>query len=139
MACNAVSVVRAAVTNEQLLGLLTPDLVCQIVKAALADQRYQAEPRVLTDGSVYASAGYGNSVIVRAGQVRVDAYDRALAQRLGDAVAGALSQAGDALLASQVAATIAKIAGKRPVIRQVQVEESGVVMAANVFTVRIGG
>lgn len=139
MACNlAVSITKAAVENEQLLRLLTPALVAEVVKAALADLRYNATPAVQQDGSVYAYAG-GMGITVRDGKVSVTGYNAYGARQATDAVSGALALAAEALLGQQIAATLAKATGKAPVVRRAHVENDGQAGVATVFTVKIGG
>jgi hypothetical protein len=124
------------VTDEQLLGLLTPELVAQLVVAAFDGLGIKAVARVYGEGQVYASA-YGVSITVERGRVRATSSfypDRA--ERVAEAVSSALALAVDALFSRKIAEALVATTGKRPQIREVEVEEDGVVKQAVLFGVR---
>jgi len=135
MVCDlAVSITQAGVTDEQLKGLLTPELTLAVVKAVLADLGLAGEPRLTGDTVVWNS--YNSSLTVRAGQATVRSYvgDD---QRISAALGAGLAQACDALYGQQIARALAEIAGKQPLIqRNIAVEKEGVVRQATLFTVR---
>lgn len=140
MPCNlAVTIAKAAVTNEQLLGLLTPDLVVQAVNAACADLRIRINASRSGDTVYgYAELSWSDqiSVAVNRGRVEVQASDTRRATEISDAISGVLTQLADALFSQQIAGALASIAGKQPVIAEVNVDESGTVMPAFLFSVK---
>lgn len=140
MPCNlAVTIAKAAVTDEQLLGLLTPEIAAQLTNAALNELGIRPVARV-SGNSVY---GYAEltwsdqiSIEVNRGRVEVRASSKARGEEIAGKITDALKLGADALFAQQIAGALASISGKQPVIREVAVEENGTVSPAFLFSVK---
>jgi hypothetical protein len=137
----AVSITKAAVTEERLLALLTPEAVQPVVEAYLrqpgvvgASERVivqrQGDGLAVGVGSLTLTI-HGGRVETRATQGTNDARGRALV----DGLSALLALAADALFAQQVRAALAPFG--RVAAQQVTVENGGVTQAATVLTLHI--
>lgn len=140
MPCNlAVTIAKAAVTDEQLLGLLTPEFTAQLVTAALSDLRIKMPVRV-SGGEVYgyAELSYRDQIQISVvkGKVTVSASTRERTQEITDAVSKAIAAGADLMFSKQIATALATMTGKQPQLREVNVEEGGQVMPAVLFSVK---
>lgn len=113
MPCNlAVSITKAAVTNESLLRLLTPELIEPVLRAYL-EQHYT--PCSLRRGShggkaLFASVA-GCRIAIENGNVRVtdDDGDTNLVTRLSEEFSHLLATLADRAFAQAVAAALGEI------------------------------
>ncbi|NNJ13616.1 hypothetical protein EKD04_025145 [Chloroflexales bacterium ZM16-3] len=142
MPCNlAVSITKAAVSEERLRALLTPEAVRPVIEA------YLRQPGVVGAGERVHVQRQGDGLAVRVGsltltirdgQVQTRAsrgYNDTRAQELTDALSALLALAADALFAQQVRAALATFG---PVAaQQVTVDNGGVTQAATVLTLHI--
>ncbi len=142
MACNlAVSITKAAVTEEKMRALLAPEKVQPVVEA------YLRQPGVLKQGETFAVNRQGSSVVVvvaglrifiNGGRVSTSAtagYNDARGRELVDALSNLLALTADALFAQQVKAALAPLGKVKQ--QQVSVDNGGVTQAAMVFTLNI--
>jgi hypothetical protein len=142
MPCNlAVSITKAAVTEEHLLALLTPAVVQPVVVA------YLRQPGVLTAGERVGVTTPGARVVVTVGALTfhidggrvstvatagaTDARGRALV----DALSALLALAADTLFAQQVRVALAAFG--RVSQQSVTVDNGGVPQAATVLTLTL--
>ncbi|WP_322489387.1 hypothetical protein [Chloroflexus sp.] len=142
MACNlAVSITKAAVNEEQLLKLLTPEAVQPVVES------YLRQPGVLKAGETFNVSRQGNRLIVTVGSLRLfidggrvstyatQGYNDGRGRELVDALSNLLALAADALFAQKVKAALAPFG--KVAQQQVTVDNGGVTQAATVFTLKI--
>jgi hypothetical protein len=138
MPCNrAVSITKAAVTNEELLRLLSEPVVEQVVTAYLQAKYEQHRPTLVNrySGTLVFRVG-GLYVTIQGGAVSVRAYGQeALAEQLAAELQTLLAQAADRLFQQQVGRALSLFG---PVNTQVvEVESEGTVQRAAVFTLNL--
>lgn len=157
MPCNlAITITKAAVSEERLRALLTPEVVTSLLASYLQASGYAIVPesfqqqqpgtyaslQTLPDGRVQCRIGgyYGIDVFVApAGVVTVNTTtysQHSQADHVLADVTQLLSQATDALFARQVQAALASL-GVPMTTEQVQVDQAGHVSPATVFTLRV--
>ncbi|NNJ13396.1 hypothetical protein EKD04_024015 [Chloroflexales bacterium ZM16-3] len=142
MPCNlAVSITKAAVTEERLRALLTPEAVQPVIAA------YLRQPGVVGAGErvIVQRQGDGLAVTVGSltltisgGQVQTRATrgtNATRAQELADALSDLLALAADTRFAQQVRAALATFG--TVAAQQVTVDNGGVTQAATVLTLHI--
>lgn len=142
MACNlAVSITKAAVTDEKMRALLAPEKVQPVVEA------YLRQPGVLKQGESFEATRNGDTITIRVaglwisisnGRVRTSAtagYNDVRGRELVDALSNLLALTADALFAQQVKAALAPLGKVKQ--QQVTVDNAGVTQAAMVFTLNI--
>lgn len=142
MPCNlAVSITKAAVTEERLLVLLTPAAIQPVIEAYLAQPgvlRAGDTARVTRQGERLTVAVAGLTITIEGGRVRANATagrTDVRARALVDGLSNLLSLAADALFAQQVKGALSRF-GKVGQ-QQVVVEEAGVTQAATVLTLKL--
>jgi len=145
MPCNlAVTITKAAVSQAQLVALLTPEVVQAVVEA------YLRQPGVLAPGETAAvqrsgptititiQVGGGRRIAMAIADGVVQATTRTSdqrAQELVDALSPLLARAADARFAQQVQAALARLG---PVTAQaVTVANEGIPQQAVVLTMRL--
>lgn len=142
MACNlAVSITKAAVTEEKLLALLTPEKVQPVVEAFLR------QPNVLKQGESFEIRSGSGTISIRVGSLWLEirggrvstyatqGYNDVRGRELVDALSNLLALTADALFAQQVKAALAPLGKVKQ--QQVSVDNGGVTQAAMVFTLNI--
>jgi len=142
MACNlAVSITKAAVTDEKMRALLAPEKVQPVVEA------YLRQPGVLKQGESFEASRNGDTITIRVaglwiyisnGRVRTSAtagYNDVRGRELVDALSNLLALTADALFAQQVKVALAPLGKVKQ--QQVTVDNAGVTQAAMVFTLNI--
>jgi len=142
MPCNlAVSITKAAVTEEKLLALLVPEVVLPVV------QSYLSQPGVLTADERANVGQQGARLLVYVGSLvlyveggrvstyATEGYNEVRGNELVAALSNLLALAADALFAQQVKAALARF-GKVGQ-QQVMVDNGGVTQAAMVLTVKL--
>lgn len=142
MACNlAVSITKAAVTEEKLLALLTPEKVQPVIAS------YLSQPNVLKAGESSSVTVQANQIVVTVGSLRIfissgrvttnatQGYNDVRGRELVDGLSNLLALTADALFAQQVKAALAPLGKVKQ--QQVSVENGGVTQAAMVFTLNI--
>lgn len=140
MPCSlAVSITKAAVSNEQLLQLLTPEVVYQAVKNFLSRHEvYQKE--MVSDWQSETSVMFyvGRSVVtIEHGQVTVTGtrWETEKTKALNEDMTTLLSRLADYLFAQQVQGALATLG---PVESQVvNVDDQGITRQATVLTLTI--
>ncbi|HZU03372.1 MAG TPA: hypothetical protein VFA10_27140 [Ktedonobacteraceae bacterium] len=141
MPCSlAVSITKAAVSNEQLLQLLTPEVVYEAVKNFL--RRHETYQRMLVgewQGGPHIMFYVGRCVVtIVNGEVTVTGgtkREAEFAQKLMTDVTTLLSRLADYLFAQQVQNALAALG---PVESQaVNVDDQGVTRQATVLTLKI--
>jgi hypothetical protein len=141
MPCNlAVSITKAAVTEERLLALLTPEAVQPVVEA------YLRQPGVLKPGESFNVNRQGNRLMIMVGSLRLfiergrvstyatQGYNDVRGEELVSALSNLLALAADALFAQQVKAALAPFG--KVAQQQVMVDNGGVTQAATVLTLK---
>lgn len=134
MPCNlAVTITKAAVEQEHLNKLLTPQVVEQALRAFLTARDRNATVRV-NYGTVYASTGY-NSVSVFRGRVSVSNGNRDTrgAEKLAAETQQLLAALADTLFAQQVQSAL-QGSGARVASQQVVVDNAGRRQVATVLS-----
>jgi hypothetical protein len=142
MPCNlAVSITKAAVTEDRLLALLTPAVVQPIIVA------YLRQPGVLTAGERVTVTTPGARVVVTVGAltfhidggrvstVATEGATDARGRELVDALSALLALAADARFAQQVRTALAAFG--RVSQQSVTVDNGGVTQAATVLTLTL--
>lgn len=141
MVCNlAVTITKAAITNEQLLALISPAIAAETIKAAMDVLGVRVNPRISgTTVYAYAETSYSDQIQItyQGGKLTVAASTDARGEEITATITGGLVAVGDALFANVVAATLQQFTGKRPTVTTAAVRDEGVVYQANVFTVKI--
>lgn len=141
MACNlAVSITKAAGTEERLLAVLTPEAVQPVIEA------YLRQPGVLKRGESFNVSRQGSRLIVTVGSLRLlidggrvsayatQGYNDVRGNELVAALSNLLVLAADALFAQQVKAALAPFG--KVAQQQVMVDNGGVTQAATVLTLK---
>lgn len=157
MPCNlAVSITHAAVTNDYLASLLTPEIVAQIMRAYLMEcglhedvqsMHKRASNQVfaieqLPDGSVRCRIGgyYGIDLLIGSGGVvtvtTTYANQREEAEQWQQQIAALLSQAADQLFAAAIQQQLGSLISSTQLVA---VENDGMPQQATVFTILVGG
>lgn len=142
MPCNlAVSITKAAVTDEKLRALLTPAQVQTVIEA------YLRQPGVLKGRERSTVTVIGDSIRVQVGALWIEirggrvsttateGFNDVRGQELVDALSNLLALTADALFAQQVKAALAPLGKVKQ--QQVSVDNAGVTQAAMVFTLKI--
>ena len=142
MACNlAVSITKAAVTDEKMRALLAPEKVQPVVES------YLRQPGVLKQGESFEASRNGDTITIRVaglwiyisnGRVRTSAtagYNDVRGRELVDALSNLLALTADALFAQQVKAALTPLGKVKQ--QQVTVDNAGITQAAMVFTLNI--
>ena len=141
MPCNlALTITRAAVSEDRLLALLTDDLVAAIVAAFLAERGLALTETRLPRGVAFAGGPIALTIVGGRVTGRTSSRWPTLADR--DLLAGVmadlpdvLAQAGDQVFARKVLETLAAFG---PVTaQQVSVDNEGVRQVATVLTLRL--
>ena len=137
MPCNlAISITKAAVSNEQLLKLLTPELISQAVKSFLSRHETYQHQR-------YDDWQYRNSLIIYVGECTVTFTDgevkvegpewsTALVNALSADMTTLLSRLADYLFAQQVQQALASLG--QVASQTVNVDDQGVTRQATVLS-----
>lgn len=156
MPCNlAMTITKAAVSEDRLRALLTADVVTTLLTSYLQEKHIALIPdsfrathpgpyaslQAREDGSVQCRIGgyYGMDIFVQAGQVTVTGTTTTQqpdVDQMLQEVTHLLAQATDALFARQVQMALTAL-GVPMTTEQVQVEQAGQVSPAIVFTVRV--
>jgi hypothetical protein len=140
MPCNlAVAITKAAIEDEYLRSLLTPEITAAVVGAFLAQNAQYAalspEVQATADG-VTASLGPISLSIVRGTvTMRGGAAQRELAARLATDLAAPLHQAAQALLAAKLRQAMARYGDVE--MTQQAVENRGAIQQAYVLRLKL--
>lgn len=152
MPCNlAVSITKAAIPNEQLLGLLTPAVVEQVVRAFLGDrltdlvgqdygyQHGTSRKVQLQSVNYWGQLGAeGISFRIHDGQIDVQAPrgGELRAQEVSDELTQLLARTADQLFAIQVGTALAELGGDLET-QQVSIDNAGQRQTVTQFTLSI--
>lgn len=135
MACGAaVSITRAAITSERLLGLLTPEVAQAVLTAVLADQRLRGE--VYISGNAAYFNGYLDAISIEGGRVTVTSSNYRRRDELAAAVEAGLKAVTGRLLAAKLAGALQRATGTRPTVQGVKAEEGGKVRGYTLLTAK---
>jgi hypothetical protein len=139
MPCNlAVTITKAAVTEQRLLALLTDETVERVLTAYFQEQGQQAQITRTANGVQVRLNGI--TIRVTNGQVIADSR-RTRRNEMGDltdTLSTLLARAADALFAQQVGVALQGLSGSVKA-QTVNVDNDGTVQQATVFTMQMGG
>lgn len=136
MACNlAVSITKAAVSNEMLQSLLTLDVIESVLTAYAQQQTGMTVRRTPT--ALVVQVGRVAVTVVPGGQVETTAPDylEAESRAVIDPIAALLAQAADQRFAQQVQAALATLGSVSA--QQVTVDNEGQAQTATVLTMQL--
>ena len=138
MPCNlAVSIAKAGVTQPQLLALLTPDVVKQVVLAYLEQQYASSKPSVICATRARVVLRMGTCVVsIENGSVRVtdSQGNQAFIETLATEVERLLLLLADRLFQQKLQETLGPLLTQ---VQNVSVNNDGQMQQATVFSLNI--